>query len=392
MSFNTLKNFRVQNGNVYSFDNYKIYMIPSNKLKLGISPLIDKFINKELELFYACKSGSSEKIGNKYIYKILKKKETIIFFATQTIISLTDIWEDETLNEDLIEKLQSMNMNILDNLRYLNGLRKQLGLKRMPPSVGKLTLPGTIKQIKQQINEKSRDSGDNSRKSKNTSKGGGFIKKYVTDEHIRSFMFIEKQTPNDYYIHVECTDKIIDFANNNLPEYKFPWATYFLYIFLKSLGDKRVNIYNHAASKDVIYYHKRFLFNIGNKKCSEQEEFYNKSLAIPFNILKGPDKTNENLLKELIESLPDDYETSSGYGMKMCDIQDDINIAKIDNVEAYLKHKWDTTFNLPRLSISKKSIRSIRSPSKRRLSVSNTKNNKNTKKTKKLSRRSSYPF
>lgn len=397
MSFNTLKNLRVQSGNVYSFDNYKIYMIPSNKLKLGISPLIDKFINKDLDLSIYCKTGAGESISNKYIYEILKKKDTIFFFVTQTIISDKEIWEDEELNEDLIEKLQSMDLT--KNVPYFNKIRTQLGLPTLTLiaiKFSKKSLPETIDKIRQSIPKKNRSkssSSDSSRKRKNQSKGGGFVTKSAVEEHVISFMFIEKKTPDDFYIKVRCTTKIIDFAGE-LPEYKFPWATYFLYIFLKSLGNKHVNIYNDASNEGVIYYHKRFLFNLGKKKCSETEEIYDTSLTIPFNILRGPDARNKRLLKELIESLPSSYKTKSGFGMKICDIQNEINTANIAKVEEYLKNKWDITFNLPRLSISKKSIRSrspsSRSPpSKRRRSFSKFSKTNSTK-SKKLSRRRSY--
>ena len=399
MSFNSLKNLRVQTGNVYSFDNYKIYMIPSNKLRFGISPLLDKFINKDLNLSIYCKTGSGESISNKYIYEILRKKKTMLFFVTQTIIRDTDIWEDEKLNEDLIEKLQSMDLT--KNVTYFNKLRHQLKLPpltHMAIKLSKKPLPETIDKIRKQIPKRSRSSSSNSsgssRKSKRPAKGGGFVTKSVTDEHLLSFMFIEKQTPDDYYIKVRCTTKIIDFAED-LPEYNFPWATYFLYIFLKSLGNKRVNIYNDASSEDVIYYHKRFLFNLGKKKCSEPDELYDTSLAIPFNILRGPDSTNKRLLKELIESLPASYKKKSGFRMKICDISNGINIANIDKVEEYLKNKWDITFNLPRLSISKKSIRgrsglSEIPTSKRRHSLSKFSKSNSTKKSKKISRRHSY--
>ena len=78
MSFNGLKNLRVQNGNIYKFNNYNIYMIPSEKLRLGISPLIDKFINKQLNLNNYCKKGVGESISNEYIYSILDKKDTLV--------------------------------------------------------------------------------------------------------------------------------------------------------------------------------------------------------------------------------------------------------------------------------------------------------------------------
>ena len=106
MSFDKLKNLRLQGGNIYSFDDYKIYMIPSDKLRYGISPIIDKFINKELNLSTNCKTDSSD-IPNKYIYGILNKKETVLFFVTQTKTNDKEIWEDEKLDQSLIHKLES---------------------------------------------------------------------------------------------------------------------------------------------------------------------------------------------------------------------------------------------------------------------------------------------
>lgn len=164
------------------------------------------------------------------------------------------------------------------------------------------------------------------------------------------------------------------------------------------MGNKRINIYNDASSTDVIYYHKRFLFNLGKKKCSESEELYDQSLAIPFNVLRGPDATNKRLLKELIESLPENYETKSGFRMKVCDIQNATNVANIDKVEEYLESKWGKTFNLPRISIKKKSLKSLRSRkgsvsrarSVTRRSKSKSRNTGTVKKSRKLTRRHSY--
>ena len=64
---NRTEALRLGNGNIYTFNNYKIYLIPGNKLKLGISPLIDQFINKELDLSIHCKTGVGDIITNKYM-------------------------------------------------------------------------------------------------------------------------------------------------------------------------------------------------------------------------------------------------------------------------------------------------------------------------------------
>ena len=400
MSFKSLKALRLGNGNIYTFNNYKIYLIPGNKLKLGISPLIDQFINKELDLSIHCKTGVGDIITNKYIYEILKKKKTILFFATKTITKDTELWEDEKIDENLIKKLNSMNLE--KNLPFFNKVRNQIGLKPvtiMAIKLSKKLLPNTIKKIEEEINKKNK-SYSRSRKSNNSKnlnnsnsvKGGGFITKSISKENLISFMFIEKQTNLDYYIKVRCTSKIIDFEED-LPEYKFPWSTYFLYIFLKSLGNRNINIYNDASSEKVIYYHKRFLFNLGNKKCDESDEIYDKSLEIPFDILRGPDSRNKKLLEDLIKSLPDSYETKSGFRMKLCNIKDRLNLVKIDEIEQYLESKWDKTFNLDEVELSKKSLKSRKTPSSRRRSFtifSNSDSRSSPKKSKKLSRRHSF--
>lgn len=162
------------------------------------------------------------------------------------------------------------------------------------------------------------------------------------------------------------------------------------------MGDKSINIYNDASNKDVIYYHKRFLFNLGKKKCRETDDIFEKSLGIPFDVLRGPDRENKKLYEELIRSLPDSYETKSGFKMKICDIQNDINVKNINTIEEYLKSKWDKTFNLPRLSISRNSLKSKKSSSRTRSltafsnSNTSTSSSNSVKKSKKLSRRYSY--
>ena len=47
------------------------------------SPLIDKFINKKISLSNYCKKGAGVSISNQYIYSILGKKDTLLFFVTQ---------------------------------------------------------------------------------------------------------------------------------------------------------------------------------------------------------------------------------------------------------------------------------------------------------------------
>ena len=251
------------------------------------------------------------------------------------------------------------SLDVSKNFQYLNKLRNQLGLKILPP--GFISMKGshdkkiieTIEAIRSQMSRRSKS------RSREAS-GGDFLEKDLYDENVISFMFIEKQTDLDYYIKIRCTNSLIDFDDEDLPEYKFPWATFLLYIFLKSMGNKHINLYNDASQENVIYYHKRFLYNLGNKKCSKPDDIYERSIAIPFDIMRGPDPANKKLLAELIESLPKSYKTNSGFRMKVCDIQDRINMANISEIEKYLEMKWSKTINLPSIKINAKKLKKVK--------------------------------
>ena len=353
MSFNKIKALRVAGSNIYKFDDYTLYMISPKKMTYGISPVLDKIIDKEYS-FYQCKRADGG-IKDDYIYKIFQKESTYMFFVTKTITNNRNIWEDEKLDSSLINKLEKLEFN-KENVHYLRMLimkqLNKLGVKSMVPGFNKSPFFEKIFNTrKQQVIDKINEVKNQS--------GAGIVNKQISEEQLLSFMFVEKKKDNDYYVRIECKTDIIDFDDeydndNPKPEYKFPWSTYFLYILLKSLGDKPINLYNHASTESVTYYHKRFLFNLGKKDCSEEDDIYNNSVLIPFNIIKGPNKENKELFKELLESLPNDYETSSGYKMKVCDIQSAENIAKIDDIEAYLSMKWDKSFGDKQVNISSK--------------------------------------
>ena len=209
--------------------------------------------------------------------------------------------------------------------------------------------------------------------------GGGFVEETIYNEHLISFMFIEKKTELEYYINLVCTTKLFHFDPVKRPEYNFPWGTFLLYLLVKSFGKKSVHLYNDASGKDVIHYHKRFLFNLGKKRCHIEDSIYNSSLEIPYDVMNGP-IANKEILEDFIKKLPDNYKTNSGYRMKICNIQNEINIAKINDLERYLQHKWDQTFNDSRISINKSLIKTPTT----RLSLNTKKtNNSSKKKTKK---------
>lgn len=403
MGFNELKKIRFSKGEIFSFNDYKIYMIPSNKLGLGISPVIDKFINKEILLSDNCKSEKGRSINEKYIQNILTKKNAILFFLTKTIKFNKDRWVDEPFNNSLIRKIESMDLT--GNTNFFNKVRTQLSLRplmKMMLNRNPEKYRGeTIDAIRKQIDSLKTNEGIHTKKSKlkkrkSRSSGGHFVEDTEHVENLISFMFIEKKSIKDYYINVVCTTKLFSFDPNyrSLEEYKFPWGTFFLYIFVKSLGEQHLNLYNDSSNKSVIFYHKRFLFNLGKKMCGNSDELYDKSLAIPFDVVRGPNDSSKRLLSELIDSLPDDYGTKSGYRMKVCDIQNSVNIAKINDVERYLSNKWDATFKLSRLFVTKTLLRSSsspKSPRKRSMSLSKkTNKTESIKKSVKLKRRHSY--
>ena len=152
-----------------------------------------------------------------------------------------------------------------------------------------------------------------------------------------------------------------------------------IYILVKSFGKKSVHLYNDASGKDIIHYHKRFLFNLGNKRCHLDDPIYNSSIEIPYEVIGGPNTVNKELLDEMIKNLPDNYKTKSGYRMKICDIQNDINITKVNDLESYLQSKWEQTFNIPNITLNKIKVNT---PSTKLNLVKSKTNNRVNKKTK----------
>lgn len=372
MSFDKIKELRVSGSNIYKFDDYALYMISPKKMTYGISPVLDKIIDKEYS-FHQCKRDGGG-ITDDYIYKIFQQENTYMFFVTKTITNNKNIWEDEKLDSSLIKKLEQLEFN-KENVYYLRLLitkqLNKLGVKSMAPGFNKSSFfEKVFNTRKQQVIDKINEVNE----VKNQS-GSGIVNKLISDEYLISFMFVEKKNDNDYYVRVRCTSDIIDFdeehtESNPKPEYKFPWSTYFLYVLLKSFGNKSINLYNHASTDSVTYYHKRFLFNLGKKDCSEDDEIYNNSVLIPFNIIKGPNEENRKLFTELLKSLPNDYKTSYGYKMKVCDIQYKENIAKINDIGEYLTMKWNEAFGGKHVNISSKKILYPRSAFKTKKSIS----------------------
>ena len=169
-----------------------------------------------------------------------------------------------------------------------------------------------------------------------------------------SFTFINKKSPNEYYIHAICTNKHNDYEKN-IKETKLPWAQYSFYCLLKQIKDsnKTVNIFNHAGSKSVSYYHKRFLFNLGKESCDQNNEVYEDSKLIDFDLLKGPSPNEKEKFTKLLENLPEGFETSSGYSMKICDSK----FVELKNLEKYLLSKWNNVF--PKKTRSRSRSRSL---------------------------------
>ena len=132
MSFNKIKALRVAGSNIYKFDDYTLYMISPKKMTYGISPVLDKIIDKEYS-FYQCKRADGG-IKDDYIYKIFQKESTYMFFVTKTITNNRNIWEDEKLDSSLINKLEKLEFN-KENVHYLRMLimkqLNKLGVKSM---------------------------------------------------------------------------------------------------------------------------------------------------------------------------------------------------------------------------------------------------------------------
>lgn len=374
MRFEILKKIRYNFGEIYKFQNYSIYLIPIEKLSYGISPIIDKLLNKEIDITDHCRTDKGRSINSKYASSLLKKKDITIFIVTKTIDKEEEIWFNEALNDTLILKVTKLNL--LENDKFFNMIRKQLNLR---PIIKLLLSKNPEKYRLETISSLKK----NIEASKNQQTGGYFKKKITKQENIISFMFIEKKTSIEYYINLVCTTKLFHFDPIKRPEYNFPWGTFLLFILLKSFGTKKINLYNDASRKDVIHYHKRFLFNLGNKRCHLEDLIYNTSSDIDYNIIHGYNSINKEKLNELIKSLPSNYRTNSGYRMKICDIQNTVNLAKINEIEKYLELKWSQTFNIDNLSIKKVII----DMPKHKLSLLNSKkNNKTNSKLKKKSK------
>ena len=369
MGFSDLKLIRYNSGEIYKFMDYTIYLIPFEKLAYGISPIIDKFIDKDLDLSDKCRHKGKKKISDKYINNLYTKKDITLFFVTKTLNHEEEVWHNEILNQTLISKIDKLDL--IKNYNFFNMVRKQLNLRPL------------MKMIINKNPEKYREETISSIRKKISSKdhsGGGFVKETIFDEHIISFMFIEKKTDLEYYINLVCTTKLFHFDPIKRPEYNFPWGVFFLYILVKSFGRKSIHLYNDASGKDIIHYHKRFLFNLGKKRCHTEDHTYSSSIEIPYDVITGSNTHNKRLLEELIKNLPDNYKTNSGYRMKICDIQNEINVAKINDLETYLQYKWEQTFNNTRISINKSIIKTPTT----RLSLNSKKtNNSSKKKTKK---------
>jgi len=375
MSFEKISNIKMNRGFIHSFKNYKIYVIPSDKLQKGISPIIDDIIDKKINLSLYCKRGAGISIQSEYIYKILNSKDFYLFIVTITNQETAEIWEDEPVNQDLINKVESLVLSNIDDYSFLNDLTKQLNLKPLGSfqllKISKSSRDKTIQEIISELEKK-------------IQQGGRYINETYEREVVYSFMFIEKHSFKDYYIKVRCTSDFKNdyFKDDNINESRFPWGTYFLYIFLKSFGSRSVNIYNHASSKNVIYYHKRFLFNLGNKPCDEQNDIYDTSKLIEFPVMKGPNREQKAKLERLIEDLPEDYETKSGFKMKICDLSNYNSIIKLSKLKRYLEEKFKSAFrdkievytvpiSSPYRSSSKKSSKRNNSNSNRKKSVKN---------------------
>ena len=85
MTFNELKNIKIKNsGGIFKFENYKIYVIPRNKLGFGISPLIDKVIDSKIKLSDSCISSRGRSISDDYINTLRKPNTLLLFISKNT--------------------------------------------------------------------------------------------------------------------------------------------------------------------------------------------------------------------------------------------------------------------------------------------------------------------
>ena len=367
MTFNELKNIKIKNsGGIFKFENYKIYVIPRNKLGFGISPLIDKVIDSKIKLSDSCISSRGRSISDDYIKYTLKKPNTLLLFVTKTLEHKKRVWKTERFDKSLRETLKTLDLGIMDNAKYFNEIRKQLklrpiipmSLKRNPERYRGETLDALAEHLSP---DSTRSSGSSRRSSSSRSShtGGNYEEMSIFQENLVSYMFINRDHELDYTIDLVCTTKILGFDPNHetMPEYKFPWATFLLYVFLKSVGKRGINLYNYASGEGNIGYYKRFLFNLGDKPCESCDMTYKASQAIAFNLLEGPSADEKRKLSELVDCLPSDYKKNFGYKMKICDTKSAGNKRGLIELEKYLDAKWGTTFNLDDFVVSKSNIK-----------------------------------
>ena len=366
MTFNNLKNIRIKtSGGIFKFENYKIYVIPRNKLGFGISPLIDKVIDSKIKLSDSCISSRGRSISDDYIKYTLKKPNTVLFFVTKTLEHKKRVWKTERFDKTLRETLKTLDLEVMDNAKYFNEIRKQLklrpiipmSLKRNPEKYRDETLGALEKYLSPELSSSSKSSGSSG--SSGSLTGGNYEEMSIFQENLVSYMFINRDTELDYTIDLVCTTKMLGFDPNHarMPEYKFPWATFLLFVFLKSVGKRGINLYNYASGEGNIGYYKRFLFNLGDKQCESCDITFRASQAIPFNLIEGPNDDEKRQLSELIDCLPSDYKKSFGYKMKICDTKSDVNKRGLIELEKYLDAKWRTTFNLDDFVVSKSNIK-----------------------------------
>lgn len=364
MSFDKIKNIRYSvGGNIYKFGNYKVYIIPGEKLRYNISSLIDRILNGTINLSDVCRLETRENVINeKYIRSYLTnpKPDTIFMFVSKTIEKNEKKWHDEVIDTRLITQLESLP--IIENDKYFNKLRTQVGLR----PIMKMKLNIDPERYRSELLTRMKEIELESRTSHSTSRrhnGGAYKDITLYYENLISFNFLKKTSEKNYYCIITCSTKMFGFDPEHMRtnEYKFPWATFLLYIFIKSMGTKEINMFIEASNLRNIGYHKRFLYNLGDKPCETPDDIYEKSLAIPYSILRPPTTEETQMLDELVKSLPKSYKRQNGYRMKLCNIQNAINIAKLHELEEYLERKWYQTMGTDDIDLTKTQIRQLSS-------------------------------
>ena len=172
MTFNELKNIRIKNsGGIFKFENYKIYVIPRNKLGFGISPLIDKVIDSKIKLSDSCISSRGRSISDDYIKYTLRKPNTLLLFVTKTLEHKKRVWKNERFDKSLRETLKTLDLGIMDNAKYFNEIRKQLklrpiipmSLKRNPERYRRETIDALAEHLSPDSTRSSRSSSSSNR-------------------------------------------------------------------------------------------------------------------------------------------------------------------------------------------------------------------------------------